>query len=802
MRIDTVQQTRILTPACLLLLCILAGPRAGAQGVDVAGRPVAAVRVTGVSKVDPQFVLNQVRTQAGRPYDPAQVARDIRNITRLGRFASVRAEVTQRDDGAVVLTFVVDEQPLLADVQVVGNKRLDDQKLLESVLLRGGDPLDPFLIDRGVRQIRESYREAGYYLADVSVDEQTLDESNVLIFRVREGPRVKVREVAYEGNEQIAGKQLDSKIKTDEYFVLFSKGSLSEEELDRDVARIRDFYGDRGYLDARVGRRIELSDDQKDARVTFVIDEGVKYTVGDVRFRVEGKGVYSEAMLREAMPLKSGDVFSSRAQEDSVEAIEDLYGELGYLPPDAGGDTRVAIERLFDPEASRVHLLVLIAEGRQYTVGNVIIRGNATTQDRVFRRQLRRVDPGRPYDNAGLNNSVQRVRGTGLVGGAKITVQGQPDDPIRDALVEVQEQRTGSISFGAALSSDAGILGAFDLRQRNFDIADLPESTTEFITGKAFSGAGQQFGLSIQPGDELQRYSISWSDPYVFDSDYFLSLRGQYFTRVREQYDEERLGGFTRFGKRFGDIWSATVNTRFEGINIDDVDSDAPVDVFDVEGDSTLMGLGLSVARSTVDSRIFPTRGTRLVAGVEHVGFGGDFDFTRFSAEGNAFFTIDQDFYGRKTVLGFNTQIGYIFPEGDAPTFERFYAGGHSSFRGFEFRGVGPRGVRADTLRIGDDPVGGSWLFLLGAEYNYPIWGTPAPDGSMNEIVRGVFFVDSGTVREDIGLGEYRVSVGAGVRLKLPFLGQAPFAFDLAYPVLKEDADETRIFSFSLAVPF
>jgi len=802
MRKTTVQDTRKLTAACVILALVAASPVAFGQAVDVAGRPVAEVRVTGVSQVAPQFVLNQVRTQAGEPYDPEQVAEDIRNITRLGRFDSVEAEVTQKDDGSVVLTFAVEEQPLLADVQVVGNKNIDDQELINELLLRGGDPRDDFLIERGAEQIRKKYHDAGYYLADVTVDEQALEESNVLIYRVREGPRVKVRSVEFEGNENFSAKQIKSRIKTDEYFFLLSKGELSEQELDKDVARIRKFYEERGYLDVRVGRRIKLSEDQRDARVVFVIDEGRKYTVGEINFDIRGDRVFSDAMLREAMPLKSGDVFSASKQRNSQRAIKELYGALGYLPEDAGGDTNVQIDRLFDAERARVDLIVRIREGRQYTVGNVIVRGNTTTQDRVVRRQLRGLEPGRPYDYAGLSQSVRQIRQTGLFGEAKITVQGESEDPIRDALVEIEEQRTGSISFGAALSSDAGLLGAFDLQQRNFDIADLPESWGEFITGKAFSGAGQQFSLSIQPGDELQRYSVSWSDPYLFDSDYFLSLRGQYFTRVRDQYDEERLGGFTRFGKRFGDVWSASISGRFETVTADDIEVDAPVDVFAVRGDSMLAGVGLSVVRSTVNSRIFPTRGTRLTAGFEHVGLGGDFTFTRVNAEGRAFFTVDEDFFGRKTVLSFRGEFGYLFPEGDAPIFERFYAGGHQSFRGFEFRGVGPRGIKNNTGTLGDDPVGGNWLFLLGAEYNYPIWGSPSPDGSMQDIVRGVFFIDSGTVQEDIGVDKWRLSVGAGIRLSLPFLGRAPFAFDLAYPLMEEDGDERRLFSFSLAVPF
>jgi outer membrane protein insertion porin family len=245
-------------------------------------------------------------------------------------------------------------------------------------------------------------------------------------------------------------------------------------------------------------------------------------------------------------------------------------------------------------------------------------------------------------------------------------------------------------------------------------------------------------------------------------------------------------------------VWSASARLRYEQIRLEGVGSGAPVDVFDVIGDSTLVGVGFNIARSTVDSRITPSRGSRLVLGIERVS--GDFNFTKVTAEGNIFFTLAEDFFGRKNILSFRTEVGYIFEDNQAPLFERFYAGGHSSFRGFRYRGVGPRGiVDPDAIPgsgdefVGNDPVGGDFRLLVGTEYSFPIW---------REILRGVVFVDSGTVDEDLALDKWRASIGTGVRLNVPFLGDAPFAFDIAYPFLKQDGDETRFFSFSLALPF
>src|SRR5690606_26610314 len=142
------------------------------------------------------------------------------------------------------------------------------------------------------------------------------------------------------------------------------------------------------------------------------------------------------------------------------------------------------------------------------------------------------------------------------------------------------------------------------------------------------------------------------------------------------------------------------------------------------------------------------------------------------------FWTVDQDFFGRKSIVRFRLEWGYILQDDEAPVFERFYAGGHSTFRGFDYRGVGPRGIRADTGTLGDDPVGGDWLFLTGLEYSQPLY---------EDVVRWAVFTDMGTVQDDIGFDEWRVSVGAGLRIKIPFLGEAPFAIDVGVPLIKEE---------------
>lgn len=775
---------------------------------------MAQVLLEGLDQVSEQLVRNQIRMNTGEGYDPDVVAQDIVRITHLGRFSSVVAEVAPNEDGTVTLIYRVKERNLLADVQVVGNKAVSDQELLNLVILQSGDPIDPFLIERAQREIERAYEQRGYFTADVGVDQKILDDSNVLVFRIREGPRVRIDDIRFDGNNVFSDKELQSKLRSKEYFPIFRRGDLNREILDNDVAAVRTHYQNNGYLDAQVGRRIDLAEGQESAVVVFVVEEGRQYTVDSLR--IEGNTVFPDDQIRLIVDLSEGDVFSAEKVRQTVASLQDAYGRLGYL------DTEVRVTRTFQELSAQVDVAVEIDEASSYSVGKVTVRGNQVTRDKVILRELRGMDPGRKFDRTGLERTQVRLRESALFSNADITLLGDPDQEVRDVLVEVRERNTGSISFGAGISSDAGLLGAIDVRQRNFDIADVPESAGEFFTGRAFRGAGQFFNLSLQPGAERSLYSVSFREPYLLETDFFLDARASYFNRQRSDYDEQRLSGGLGIGKRFGDVWSVSLNTRYEIVDISDVDDDAPVDVYAVEGNTNLYSFGIAATRSTFDSGLFPTRGSQLEASFSRVqGEADEYDFGFFRTllEYKQFWTVDEDFFGRKTVVSLRAEVGHIFdtdsttvtnnfaPDpnnpgfttprsvtvSDVPVFERFYAGGHTSFRGFDYRGVGPRGIEFNSFREGDEGVGGEWLFLLGLEYNYPIY---------QDTLRGVFFVDSGTVAEDVDLSDYRVSVGAGIRLKIPFLAQAPFALDFAVPVVKEESDETRLISFAFSLPF
>jgi outer membrane protein assembly factor BamA len=317
------------------------------------------------------------------------------------------------------------------------------------------------------------------------------------------------------------------------------------------------------------------------------------------------------------------------------------------------------------------------------------------------------------------------------------------------------------------------------LNERNFDWTRLPHSFDDILNGRAFRGAGQEFRLEAVPGTTLQRYSATFREPFLFDSQYSLTLGGYYFTRSYNEYNETRLGGRMTIGRKINNYWSASATARVENVGVQDVPFGAPASITNNIGDNFLLGLRLGVTRDSRDSYLRPTEGSLIDISGEYCF--GDNDFPLVNVEYNQYFTVFQrpDGSGRH-VLAFRSQFGYAGE--DTPVFERYYAGGFRSLRGFQFRGVGP-------FQNGFNP-GGDFLFLNSLEYQMPVLA--------NDQAFLVAFVDSGTVEESMKFTDYRVTAGFGFRFVVPMLGPVPIALDFGFPIVKGPEDREQIFSFWL----
>lgn len=746
---------------------------------------------------------NQLRLRENTPFDVALVTEDLQRLNRLGRFKSVEALGQPLSDGSVELIYSVRVQALASTVDVVGNTSITDDQLKPMIDLIEGAPVDISAIERVARRIEAFYREKGFYNVRVTVDAKQVEDTGAVIFQVREGQKLRVGRVRFLGNNNLSSAELDGQIKTSAawLFSILEPGELDDDVLDNDVASIVRYYKDRGFIDVRCAPILTPSPDNREVLVDFQIEEGPLFHVREVKVAygendifdqaaTKVPGVFTAQQIVGLTKIKPGDVYRDGEIRRSIDQVRAAYGKLGYA------DARIGRRELRVPGQPEVDLLYVIEEGQQFKTGLVEIVGNSITRDEVVRRHIE-LQPDRPLDATALMESEKRLQNLRLFSpqqGVKLAIQpDSPDEPgYRDVIAEVTETNTGEFNFGVAAGSDGGLSGIISIAERNFDVTDTPETVGEFFSGESFRGGGQTFRISLSPGDRQRNFSISLSDPYLGATDFSGNAAVYYNQRLYRAYDEQRVGAKFGVGRSFGSRWKVDVPLRIETVDLSNIDADAPTEYFDEDESKLLASVGFNLTRSTLDQLLFPTKGEKIILGVEQFGLIGDETFSVLSAEYARYFKLDEDVLGRSTTLLLRTKGSYI-PGGDdvAPFYERNYLGGQN-FRGFAHRGASPVG-RDINGNLTDDPIGGNWLFFAGAEYQRPLF---------QDVVAGVLFVDSGTVSNEVGFDQYRVSIGAGFRLSIPALGSVPLAFDFGFPIMKEDTDRERLFTFSLDIPF
>ena len=355
---------------------------------------------------------------------------------------------------------------------------------------------------------------------------------------------------------------------------------------------------------------------------------------------------------------------------------------------------------------------------------------------------------------------------------------------VLDLDVTVPRTPTQRLSIGATYGSDNSLVGQLVFDEKDFDITAWPRRVGQSLNRSAWSGGGQQFRVEAVPGTELERYLVSWTNPYFLNSNYSLSLSGYLYNRDYFDYDERRLGGRIGFGRELSDYLSINYGLRMENIEIDNprVNTSAKLNAATGNSDLFLASVGL-----VYDTRVFPyLTGVGSYLGLKFTQAFGDYSYSRADIDFRNYRTIYQrpDGSGRH-ILEFRTKLG--FSGSDTPIFENYIAGGISSLRGFEFRGVSPiqGGVR----------VGGAFQWFNSLQYSFPL--------TQGDMVHGVTFIDFGTVEESVELhsDSFRVAPGFGLRVQVPYAGLgAPLAFDFAFPVASATGDEEQTFSFLIGV--
>ncbi len=749
-----------------------AWPIGGAlRAQEPVGPQVAVVEFTGLQRTTLTFAQDIVRLRVGDAADKAALDEAAARLVRTGRFTDVQYKTEPAADGVRVV-FEVTERTLVTAIKFEGNTKFRDGALKDVVGQKIGEAADVFAIRDGRDAIAGKYREAGYGEVEVSYDQNRLERTGELAYAVVEGDRVLIRKIRFEGNAHVLESELKRELQTKTAWWIFRTGAFDADTVEGDVARVQNYYRDQGFLDAKASFRKELGPDGEGLTVVFVVEEGVAYTIEDIQFR--GQAQLSAEELGGLIRSRAGETVKRPQVEADARAIHERYGSLGYL------DARVRPVRVFAETPGRVRITFEIEEGGQFRVARVVVRGNARTKDKVVRRALNLYPPDDLFNLTEAKEAERRLVESRIFDTARVIPVG--DQPgVRDAVIDVTEsEKAGDFLFGAGVTSNSGLVGSVVLDLQNFDLRDRPRSWAEFFKLRSFFGGGQRLRIELQPGSDVNRFRIDFTEPYLFDRPLRFDTSLYLFERGRDGYHEGRIGQTTSLGKRFerGPLqgWSGEIALRSEMVDIDDVDLFASNEIREDKGSNLISGTRVSLVRDRTDNRLVPTKGDRFRVGYEYVGLlGGDHNFGKVTTGYNWYTTVRTDRLDRKYVLQLRGEGGAIV--GDAPVFERFYAGGTGSIRGFAFRGVG------EHDGLDDNNIGGDYLLLLGAEYSYPLYG---------ENLRGHVFLDTGTA----GAGAYRAAIGTGVRFTLDILGPLPLEFNLAFPFATGTDDDEQVFSF------
>jgi outer membrane protein insertion porin family len=683
---------------------------------------------------------------------------------------------------------------IIKSIEFEGNVKFKDHVLRQRLGFELGDRLDPFLAEGGRLTIAEVYRKVGYTFVEVSLDRDRLARGN-LLYLVAEGPRVQVDSITFTGNKAMGSGTLAKVIKTTERKWLLWPFYYTEDAIEEDLGRLREFYYDRGYLDYKIEAKTEFADDRSGVRVTFTIDEGPVFRIGAITFA--GNARFTEDQLRARMELSEGQIYLKPAAGRDATELMRVYREEGFVD----AEVRQRPKFTLDSNGNLVTVGFDIVEGKRYRIGRIDVTGNEQTRDKVVRRVLDEYGftpeqwyNGRvaPKEGGGLLETYVKRVAVAEEALIRPVAASDPNSDYKDVRVDIKEGSTGMIMPGIGISSDSGVIGRLIYRQQNFDIGDWPDDPSGLLTPwRHFKGAGQSFSITLEPGTEYSQYYVQFSDPYWRDRPITFDLMGRSWERYRESHDEGRLKGYVGFEQRLKGRWRRSLGLRAENVKVSDLDFDAPQEIRDVAGDHQLFGVRLGVGETNVDNRYTPAKGHVVSAGYEQVA--GDFTFGILEGSFIKYFTLREDVLGRKTVLAGKILAGTVV--GDAPPFEKFYAGGSTQYgmRGFEYRGVSTRGLQVGPEVVNPvyrDPIGSDWIFLANAEVTIPM---------ISENFAAVFFVDSGTIDS----GSYRLSGGGGIQIMVPqFFGNMPMRFELGVPLLRDEQDETQIFSFSAAGMF
>ncbi len=773
----------------LAILSVLIQQQARAQEEAPIVREIE-VRFDGPETVSKAIVMANIQTAVGKPRSRDLIEQDVRNLINTGFFIDVRVLEEPVGDG-VKIVYQVRGKATIKEVVFVGEKRFKADRLRRESSQKAGDILSERKAHADALKMEEMYQKAGYPDAKVevivSIDKDT--GKAILTFKVSEGDRVFIKAIKIAGNKAYPTARLLKIIKTKARWwgsFLAGSGVLKDEQFKEDLEKLRDFYRSNGYIDMEVRTNYVQRVARQWIDIHIDIFEGQQYKVGKIA--IEGDKLFPAVELEKHLKMTTGKVFTPEGLTKDVKALEDYYGGRGYL------DTTVRPTRIPNVETGRIDITYAIHEGELTYIEMIQIRGNTKTKDKVIRRELA-VAPGDIYNTVRVEASKERLKNLGYFSKVETTPEPTPIPNHKDLVIDVEEQRTGTVTFGAGFSSIDNLLGFVEVTQGNFDLFNWPN----------FTGGGEKLRIRAQLGLQRQDYILSFVEPWFLDQRLLLGI-DVFHTEasyLSTEYTEQRTGSSMRLEKALTQFLRMQLQYTIQDINLN-VNNNASQELQSQNGSQLQSSLATTLTYDSRDNLMLTHRGNRTELSAELAGgpLGGDVSVYKLNGKTTFYFPFrENDVLELLAAGGVVQAYGQTFGSGgvvdedpspfvdlvkvdDVPIFDRYFLGGANTMRGYAFQKVGPKDVN-------NDPIGGNTTFNATAEYTVPIV----------ERVRGAVFFDIGNVWKNsyqVNADGLLYDAGLGVRLNLPI---GPVRLDYGYP-LKTDKGSGHVGKFQFSVGY
>ena len=734
------------------------------------GGTITAVQIQGNVRAETETIRSYLQLKEGQAYDPAAADRSLKALFGTGLFADVSIDMQ-----GSTLVVKVTENPIINRVAFEGNKKIEDDKLRDEVQSKPRQVFTRARVQADVERILTIYRRSGRYNASVEPKVIQLEQGRVdLVFEINEGDVTGVKRISFVGNEAFSDGTLRGKIRTVEsawYRFLSSDDRYDPDRLNLDRELLRKFYLSEGYADFRVVSAVaELAPNREGFFITITISEGPRYKFGKVEVSTRFQGLDVD-VLQSYLTIASGEWFNADAIEKSVTALSDIVGTLGY----AFVEVRPNIQR--NKDELTVDVTFDIQEGPRVYVERINISGNTRTLDKVIRREFRLAE-GDAFSTAKVRRSQERLRNLGFFEKADIAATPGSAPDKTNLEVQVVEQSTGDISFGAGFSTTAGILGDISLRERNL------------------LGKGQEANLSLSLGTLSTLINASFTEPYFLDRPMAAGVdifRTSNDRQAVASYNDASIGFALRAGWAYTEHTRQNVRYTLRQTNIYNVQPYASLVIQANAGTSLVSEISETVAWDTRDTRINTTKGLLVRNTVAFAAPPGTDSYFRTNLDAVYYQSIFED-----VVASVGGSVGLVQGYGGSTLRlnNLFFIGG-DTLRGFAVGGIGPRDSNTT------DALGGTYFYTATTELSFPL-GLPKEIG-----IFGKAFVDVGSLW---GLGGYaqqstsvltsntmRVSTGVGVQWISPF---GPIRIDYAFPLVKDPWDKTENIRFSFGTRF